>query len=161
MGNLNILKQSFTAISLILLTSCTMGKTSNTKQTELTDPDKIVGTWRSAAQDSEMEIYKSGSMYYGKLLAGWGNDMYESDGKTLVKDTKNPDIKLRNRPLLNLVFITDVSYENGEYTGGKLYMAKDGEMISCEMKFDGEKLTMKWYRDGQQFGPTKIWSRIK
>ncbi|WDF77100.1 DUF2147 domain-containing protein [Mucilaginibacter sp. KACC 22773] len=161
MKNLNILTRAFTAISLILLTSCTMGQTQNSKPTE-SDADKIIGAWRSAARDSEMEIYKSGNLYYAKMLAGWGNDMYESDGKTLAKDNKNPDAKLRNRPLLNLVFITDINYKNGAYTGGKLYLAKDGEMLKCDMKFEGEKLTMKWYSDNQLFGPTKkIWSRIK
>jgi hypothetical protein len=156
----NILKLSFTAITLILITSCTMGQTSNNKQTN-SDPDKIIGTWRSAAQDSEMEIYKIGTIYYGKMLAGWGNDMYEADGRTPAKDSKNPDAQLRNRPLLNLEFITDVNYKDGAYKNGKLYMAKDGIMLTCDMKFEGEKLTMNMYRGSQLFMPTKIWSRIK
>ena len=137
-----------------------MAQSSNTAPTNL-DPDNIVGTWRSAAQDSEMEIYKTGNVYSAKMLAGWGNDMYESDGKTPAKDTKNPNPELRNRQLLNLVFITDVSYKNGEYTGGKLYMARVGKTLKCEMKFEGEKLSMKIHSVIGPFNVTKTWSRIK
>lgn len=68
-----------------------------------------------------MEIYRSGSKYYGKLVAGWGNKIYETDGKTLTRYVRNPDVKLRNQPILNMVIISDFTYANGEYTGGKLY----------------------------------------
>lgn len=160
MTNSNILNRTFLLFALCFLTSCTVGQTLNSKQSK-SDADKIIGTWRSAALDSEMEIYKSGNTYNARMLAGWGNDMYEADGKTLAKDNKNPDAKLRKRPLLNLVFITDVTYKVGEYTGGNLYMAKDGEMLTCEMKFEGEKLTMNINSGDQLYLPTKIWSRIK
>jgi uncharacterized protein (DUF2147 family) len=122
--------------------------------------DAIIGKWRSEAQDSEMEIYKSGSTYKGKMLAGWGNKMYEADGKTLTKDTKNSDAKLRNRELLNLEFLTDAGYENGVYKGGELYLAVIGRTLKCRMEFEGDKLMMRMYVGLPLFGTTKKWSRI-
>lgn len=122
--------------------------------------DAVIGIWVSEAQDSKMEIYKSGNTYCGKLLAGWGNTFYEKDGKTLKKDTKNPASKLQNRPLLNMVFITDLMYEAGEYRGGKLYVAQLGRSVSCKMKFNQRTLVMRVYVGLSFFGMTKKWTKV-
>ncbi|AUD06150.1 DUF2147 domain-containing protein [Spirosoma pollinicola] len=124
------------------------------------NPDEVIGTWVSEGQDSKMEIYKSGNTYCDRLLAGWGNKLYEKDGKTLKKDTKNPDNKLRNRPLLNMEFITDLRYEGGEYTGCNLYVAQLGRTVSCKMKFNQRTLVMRAYVGFPLLGMIKKWTRV-
>ncbi len=121
----------------------------------------IVGIWVSQAQDSKTEMVKVGTTYSGKLLAGWGNELYEADGKTLCKDVKNPDAKLRDRALLGMVSISDLRYENGVYKGGKLYDARMGKTFSCDMKLNAGALEMRIYWGFPLFGMTKKWTRTE
>src|SRR6188474_1988742 len=85
-------------------------------------PDEIIGTWQ--CEDYKIEFYKAGSTYSAKLL--WSKDMFEADGKTSKKDTKNPDEKLRSRPLHGITHITELIYKDGEYRDGSLYSVQDG-----------------------------------
>lgn len=107
-----------------------------------------------------MKIYKSDDTYKGRLLEGWGNKMVEVDGKTLKKDSKNPDANLRNRTLFNMEFIFDVVFKDGYYQGGKLYAAQIRKTVHCTMHFAGEKLIMRVYVGFSIFGMTKIWTRV-
>ena len=149
---------SFGTLATILLTITDMAQPSSFSRT---NPDDVVGTWVSDAQDSKMEIYRSGNTYCGKLLAGWGNTFYEKDGKTLKKDAKNPDRTLRNRPLLNLEFITDLTYAEGEYRDGRLYVAQLGRTVSCQLKFNQHTLVMRVYVGFPWLGMTKKWTRVR
>lgn len=125
------------------------------------DADAIVGSWVSQAKDSKTELVKAGDTYSGKLLAGWGNELYKADGKTLRKDVKNPDARLRDRPLLGMVIISDLRYENGVYKGGKLYDARMGKTFSCDMKMNAGTLEMRIYWGSSLFGMTKKWTRTE
>lgn len=122
--------------------------------------DAITGVWISQAQDSQTEIVNVGDRYQGKLRAGWGTELVEPDGRTLTKDINNPEEALRNRPLLNLVFITGLRYENGHYTGGKLYMPRLGKTVSCRLHLQGDQLRMRIYWGLPLFGMTKEWTRV-
>ena len=148
---------SFITLAIVLSTNLDMAQPLLFAKT---NPDEVIGTWVSEAQDSRMEIYKSGNTYSGRLLAGWGNTFYEKDGKTLKKDTKNPDSTLRNRPLFNLKFIMDLSYNDGEYTGGNLYVAQLGRTVSCQLKFNQRTLVMRVYRGFSLLGMTKKWTKV-
>src|SRR6478735_1392177 len=96
--------------------------------------DHIIGTWLS--EDSEVklkfEIFKSEGKYFGRLL--WASDMFEADGKTSKKDEKNPDPKLRSRARQNIVNVTNLTYKDGEYTGGKIYVPVSGDSYSLNAK---------------------------
>jgi hypothetical protein len=70
--------------------------------------DAIIGTWETDAKDAQMEIFKSGDYYFGKLL--WGNKVVETYGKTSKKDTKNPDVKLRTRNIIGIVNLTGLKF---------------------------------------------------
>lgn len=122
--------------------------------------DKILGNWLSEEKDGRIEIYKTGDKYSGKLV--WGKDLVEADGKTPVKgrtDTKNSDPKLRSRPLLGLVLLTNFTYKDGEWSGGKIYDPKSGKTYSCTMKLKGEKLEIRGYVGLSMFGRTTVWTR--
>ncbi|WP_440134950.1 DUF2147 domain-containing protein [Chitinophaga sancti] len=122
--------------------------------------DKILGNWLSEEKDGRIEIYKTGDKYSGKLI--WGKDLVEADGKTPRKDrtdTKNNDPKLRSRPLLGLVLLTNFTYKDGEWSGGKIYDPKSGKTYSCTMKLKGEKLEIRGYVGISMFGRTTVWTR--
>jgi hypothetical protein len=82
------------------------------------EEDRIIGVWLTEKRDGKVEIFKINNRYYGKLI--WGAKMYQADGKTSVKDTKNPDAKLRSRDLKNLVFMTDFVYKDDIWEDGKI-----------------------------------------
>lgn len=75
-----------------------------------TNPDKVIGKWQNEAKDLNIEIFKSENKYYGKMI--WATIMFEADGKTSKKDKENSNPKLRGRELKNLVFITNLAYED-------------------------------------------------
>lgn len=122
--------------------------------------DKILGNWLSEEKDGRIEIYKTGDKYFGKLV--WGRELMEADGKTPRKDrtdVKNSDPKLRSRPLLGLVLLTNFTYDDGEWNGGKIYDPKSGKTYSCTMKLKGEKLEIRGYVGISMFGRTTVWTR--
>jgi uncharacterized protein (DUF2147 family) len=121
-------------------------------------PDHVKGTWLNENKDAKVEIYKSGDKYFGKIT--WTKDMYEADGKTLKKDSKNPDEKLRNRTIQNLVIITDLTYDDGEWSGGELYDPKSGKTYKSKLKLKGGSLEIRGYVGSPMFGKTTVWTRV-
>lgn len=122
--------------------------------------DKILGNWLSEEKDGRIEIYKTGEKYFGKLV--WGRDLMEADGKTPRKDrtdAKNSDPALRSRPILGLVLLTNFTYADGEWSGGKIYDPKSGKTYSCTMKLKGDKLEIRGYVGLSMFGRTTVWTR--
>lgn len=147
-------------ISLFLLLLTTMTQAPPTGKIK-PGADNIVGIWISQAKDSRTEMIKVGNTYCGKLLAGWGNNLYEADGKTLRKDVKNPDVKLRDQALRGMTIISGLRYENGEYTGGQLYDARMSKTFNCDMKMNAGTLEMRIYWGFPILGMTKKWTRTE
>ncbi|KAA8484115.1 uncharacterized protein DUF2147 [Arcticibacter tournemirensis] len=122
------------------------------------DADDITGTWLTAEKDGRVEIYKSGDRYFGKLI--WGKKVYEADGRTLKKDTKNPNEQLRKRTILNIVLLKDFTYEEGEWTGGKIYDPRTGKTYSSIIKLQDGSLVLRGYVGISAFGKSTVWERV-
>lgn len=118
--------------------------------------DRVLGNWLNAEKDARIEIYKTGNKYYGKII--WGKNIFNPDGSSRT-DLKNPNEKLRSRLLLNLVILTNFTYDDGEWNGGKIYDPKNGKTYSCFMKLDGSNLKIKGYIGITLLGRTTIWTR--
>ena len=136
-----------------------MAQTAN-PETPAADPDKALGRWVSKAGDSQTEIFKSGGTYSGRLLAGWGNALYEPDGTTPRLDTRNPNPALRTQPLRNAVILSDLKYEHGEYQHGTYYDPRSGRTFGCIMRLRGETLEIRIFVKFKLLGVTKTWTRI-
>lgn len=121
--------------------------------------DAVVGTWLNEEKDAKVQIYRSGNEYAGKLV--WIARQFEDDGKTPRKDSKNADPKLRNRGLMNLVILTNFKYDDGEWTGGKIYDPKSGKTYSSKMKLDGRQLNIRGYVGVSMFGRTTVWTKAE
>lgn len=120
--------------------------------------DQILGTWQ--CNDYKIEIYKSGNTYSAKLL--WSKDMFEADGKTSKKDIKNPDAKLRGRPVQGLTHITALVYKDDEYANGKLYSVQDGNTYGLKGKLNSiNELETRGYKGVPMLGKTFKWKRIQ
>ncbi len=135
---------------VLLIASCRVGFAQNAND--------ITGTWVTAEKDGRVEIYKSGDKYFGKLI--WGKKVYEADGKTLKKDIKNPNEQLRNRTILNLVLLKDFTYEEGEWTGGKIYDPRSGKTYSSIIKLQDGSLVLRGYVGISAFGRSTVWERL-
>jgi len=119
--------------------------------------DKIIGEWLNEEKDGKIEIYKTGNLYFGKII--WGNSIYESDGQSLQKDVKNPEEKYRNRQLLNLVILHHFEYKDGIWDNGKLYDPKSGKTYHCIIKLRDDKLEIRGYVGITLLGRTTYWER--
>ncbi|WP_192350052.1 DUF2147 domain-containing protein [Algoriphagus sp. Y33] len=123
--------------------------------------DKLIGVWESVDSDPKLkfEFYKSGDKYFGKLLHA--SNMYEEDGKTPKKDFKNPDEKLRDRSRYGITNITNLTYEDGEYTGGKLYNPEEGRSYSVMVKLtSANEMDFRGYVGFSLLGKTMKFKRV-
>ncbi|WP_018344471.1 DUF2147 domain-containing protein [Cytophaga aurantiaca] len=121
--------------------------------------DKILGTWLSADKKAHVEIYKTASgTYYGKII--WLAEPNDpATGKPKV-DSKNPDASKRNSPLLGSLTFLNFTYDNGDYTGGKIYDCRDGKTYTGKLWLnDDGTLSMRGYI-GFLYS-TETWTRLK
>jgi uncharacterized protein (DUF2147 family) len=117
----------------------------------------VVGKWFNEEKDAKVEIYETGGKFYGKLV--WLKRPYEADGKTLRKDVKNKDTKLRERTLLNAVILTSFKFENEKWTDGQIYDPKSGKTYSSEMKIKNGNLEVRGYVGSPMFGRTAVFTK--
>ncbi len=121
--------------------------------------DDVVGQWYSEKNESLIEIYKTGNKFYGKII--WLKEPLR-DGKPKVDD-KNPDEKLRNRPLIGLVILKDFVFDGkDEWSDGQIYDPKSGKTYSCFMELENkDKLKIRGYIGISLIGRTTYWTRKK
>lgn len=120
--------------------------------------DQITGVWQ--CEDYKIEMFKVGNTYSAKLL--WSKEMFEADGKTSKKDVKNPNEKLRSRPVQGLTHITGLVYQDGEYVEGKLYSVQDGNTYGFKGKLKGPNdLETRGYKGIPLMGKSFKWRRVQ
>lgn len=120
--------------------------------------DAIVGKWLNPSGEGQIEIYKKGDKYYGKLA--WIKEP-NLNGKPKL-DAKNPDVKLQKRPLLNLELLKDFTYEDGKWTDGTIYDPKSGKNYSCNMTLkSADILNVRGYVGISLLGRSETFKRVK
>jgi len=122
------------------------------------NPDLVKGIWVSDSKDAKVEIYKAGEKYFGKIV--WAQNMYEADGKTLKKDSKNSNEQLQGRTILNMIILSGFTYGDGEWSGGEIYDPKSGKTYKSKMKLKGNSLEVRGYVGSPMFGKTTTWTRV-
>lgn len=120
-------------------------------------PGSIVGKWLNEEKDGRIEIYESKGKYYGKLV--WMKDPYEADGKTLKRDVKNKNSKLKGQPLLNSVIFSGFKFEEGKWVDGEVYDPRSGKTYSSEIKLKNNKLELRGYIGNPIFGKTAVFTK--
>ena len=81
--------------------------------------DDILGTWYSPVKEGNVQIYKSGKNYNGKLIHL--KNSLDSQGKRIL-DVNNPDKEKRKRPLVGILLLKDITYDDKKKSWkGKLY----------------------------------------
>lgn len=122
------------------------------------DGDRILGTWLTDDERAKIEIFKKDEKYYGKIV--WLKTPRDASGN-LHKDTKNPDKKMRDQPILGITLVSDFVFERGKWTDGKIYDPDNGKTYDCYMKLKGDKLEVRGYVGVSLFGRTVVWTRTE
>lgn len=120
--------------------------------------DAIVGAWEADDGSVKLEMYKAGSEFEARLL--YGNQVVESDNVTFKLDTKNPNPALRSRSLKNIVFLSGLRWEDGEWTGGSLYDGSSGRTYTCKVTIKDGKMYLRGYLGISALGQTKVFHRL-
>ncbi len=120
--------------------------------------DDILGKWLNSTSECQLTIYKKGDKYFGKL--SWIKNPTEN-GKPKT-DLKNPDVKMRNNPLIGLDIVNDFTFENKKWVDGKIYDSQTGKTYSGNMTMTGlNQLNMRGYIGISLIGRTETWKRVK
>jgi uncharacterized protein (DUF2147 family) len=119
--------------------------------------DAIVGTYLKADGKSKVEFFKSGETYSGKVV--WLKEPNEANGKP-KKDVNNPNKSLREKPLLGLVTITGLKYdENGRYIDGKAYRPAEGDEVRFKVQMNNDG-TISVTGSKAIFSKTETWKKL-
>lgn len=105
--------------------------------------------------ESYVEVFQKNKKYYA---VGFAN----KSGKSGGNDVKNPNEKLRNRPIQGAVFLWGLSFKKDkEYTGGKLYNFSNGMQyyVSVKQQENGIKLRISKDASGL-FGKSVEWRKL-
>ncbi|UWU74362.1 DUF2147 domain-containing protein [Bradyrhizobium huanghuaihaiense] len=121
--------------------------------------DAIVGTWEADDGTVKLDMFKTGAEFQARML--YGNEIVEADNVTFKKDAKNPDPALRSRSLKNIVFITGLHWENGEWSGGSIYDASSGRTYNCKATVKDGKMHLRGYLGLPAMGQTRAFHRVR
>lgn len=121
--------------------------------------DDILGKWMNSSSEGQIEIYKKGDKYFGKLA--WIKEPNDSKGKPKL-DIKNPTSSLRSRPLLGLEILKNFVFDDDHWTDGTIYDPKTGKTYSCNMSIKANgQLNMRGYIGVSLIGRSETWKRVK
>ena len=123
----------------------------------------IVGVWWNDLFTSRIEIYENNGKLYGKVI--WLKEDKNLDGTAPRLDLHNPEEGLRNRKIIGLVILKNLTWdeEYHEWVDGEIYSPAHGKTFSCYAKeIEGDKLYLKGYVLGLSFlGSSTVWTRYK
>ena len=102
--------------------------------------DAILGVWDDNFQGATIEVFKCGDLYCGKIV---GLQDPEQDGKPVL-DAKNPDPKLRSRPVMGVQVLTGFKYGgNDTWAGGSAYSPDRGKTYDATLTLAGNILSVR------------------
>lgn len=116
--------------------------------------DGIKGVWLTENEQMKIEIYDAGGDLNGKIV--WLEEPTDRKG-ALRRDEENPDKSLRDRPLMGLDMLTDLTYQDGSWNGS-LYAPKRGITMDAEIKKINED-ELKVVVSYRGFTRVQIWKR--
>jgi uncharacterized protein (DUF2147 family) len=121
--------------------------------------DDILGKWLNPTGEGQIEIYKKGDKYFGKLV--WIKEPNGANGKPKT-DEKNPNESLRNKPILGLEILKNFQFDDGKWEGGTIYDPKSGKTYSCKLTLkDQNLLNIRGYIGVSLIGRTEVFKRVK
>lgn len=123
--------------------------------------NQLEKVWYDEKKTCKVQIYKDrDGKFYGKMI--WLNEPIDkSTGKPQV-DKENPEPKLRNTPLQDMVILKGFSQDPNNanvYIDGTVYDPDSGKTYCGKITFKGNKLDMRGYICSfSLFGRTETWT---
>jgi uncharacterized protein (DUF2147 family) len=123
------------------------------------DPARIIGLWLTADGKAHIEVYRTGEKFAGKIV--WLKEPLKN-GVPAVDD-KNPDEKLRGRPMLGMELMYGFVYDEDDvWTAGRVYDPEGGEEYRGKLTLvDNDTMELRGYVMLPLFGRTETWTRVK
>ncbi|MDB6124611.1 MAG: hypothetical protein JWQ71_3604 [Pedosphaera sp.] len=127
--------------------------------------DDILGVWNTTDNKSQVQIFKEKNKYCAKIISlkepNWPADDKEGMGGKSKNDRGNPDLKLRNRPIVGMQFMNGfVSDGKNQWVGGKIYDPEVGKTYKCKLTLvDTNHLEVRGYIGISLIGRTVVWTR--
>ena len=116
--------------------------------------DRIIGKWLTADKKGNIEIYKKGDKYYGKIVGG-------NDEGAEEFDVHNPDPAKRKQRLTGMNILKNFTFDDGEWKNGTVYDPDNGKTYSCVMELtNNNALEITGYIGIKLFGRTEVWTRL-
>ncbi len=118
-------------------------------------PESILGEWCTQKEEGRPParvkfVQAQDGTYMGILT-------WSADPK---RDVNNKDPKLRDRPLVGIVLMWHLKYDDGEYVDGYVYNPEDGGTYRMKAEvLSPESLKIRGYLGISLFGQSKTWSR--
>jgi uncharacterized protein (DUF2147 family) len=114
-----------------------------------------VGVWRTQT-NGEVELFHCGADICGKLL---NSPRLKTDPG--LKDQRNKDQSLQNRPLKGMVFITGFKGGPASWTDGKLYNPEDGNTYAGSITVQADGTLQLKGCAAVVLCKTQVWTRIR
>ncbi|WP_160114696.1 DUF2147 domain-containing protein [Aquimarina sp. AU474] len=103
--------------------------------------DTYIGQWEITG-GSIIEIYQDGTTFYGKIHKRAMKPLSNFNGL----DNKNPKKELRTRPLLGMIILDQLTYQDGALSGGTIYNADSGKSYKVKVWIDSEDTDVCYIR---------------
>lgn len=117
--------------------------------TGLAQAQNILGKWITEAGDAQVEIYRQGDKFNGKIV-------WLAQGPETT-DKHNPDAKLKSRKLIGVNILSNLAKKGDKWEDGSIYNPKNGKSYKCKMWMEKDKLKVRGYLG--PFYETQTWTR--
>jgi uncharacterized protein (DUF2147 family) len=121
-----------------------------------------VGLWRDSASGVDIRITPDASRTLTGRIAGI-RDSVDASGRP-PRDTKNPDVSLRARPILGLPMVTGMRADKSDtWDNGSIYDARSGKTYKASMRLTHrDTLKVRGYVQlgFVKLGRTAVWVRL-
>ena len=125
--------------------------------------DAILGKWESSKKNVIVEVYKESNEYKARIL--WFDDTDDlSRPKETRRDIYNPDPALRNRKILGLTVLKDLTYnkKNGKWENGIIYDTRTGKEWNASASLVRKGLLkVRGYWHFEFIGRSMTFNRVK
>lgn len=127
------------------------------------DRESVVGHW--ASKGSIFEITLADGTLKGEVRALFNpNYLLEEDADRIGQprtDDNNPDVELRDRPIIGLTMFSEYQFEDGQWQG-KIYDPESGNTYQSRMKITGKgDLEIRGYIGIPMFGRTAKFAPVQ
>jgi len=130
-----------------------------------TPADAILGVWHTTDDKSQVQVFKEDDKYFAKIVSlkepAWPEDDKEGMAGKPKNDRRNPNPKLRSRPIAGLQFMNDFVYSGRNlWSGGRIYDPESGKTYKCKMSLVAtNRLEVHGYVGVSLLGRTVVWTR--